>query len=249
MAQHGSEHLTTIQLSAYLDRELPADELALCTAHLGHCQTCQAALADVRLTARLLRGLPEVEVPRSFVLSASMVGMSPTPVARSRSGGMLVMVRRVARPLSALAALVGVILLLLGAATGLLVVNRSAFPTTAPASNASSSLEAEATAESTASHIAIPSPSLATGLFSPTAQQTARAATTGVAFATATPVARSSTGSGPNNMPPASTSTSGPPTLFDPGQPVGQAVLGALLLIVGLLGLFVTRQRRPLARR
>ncbi len=236
MAQHGNEHLTTIQLSAYLDRELPADELAACSTHLASCQVCQAALADLRLTASLLRRLPEVEVPRSFVLSAEVALLPLAPA--SRPGGVLLLLRKAARPFSALAAIVGVLLILLGAISGVLPAGTYPSTTAAPAASGNSALQA--TADSAAGHVAIPSPSLASGLFSPTAQETARPATTGAPLSTATPVSTSSAGGISNAEPPA---LNGPPAIVDPAQPAGRAALGTLLLILGLAGLFFTRQQ------
>lgn len=63
-------HLTTEQISAMLDQQLTSEDLAACSAHLSGCDQCQSALDDLRQTVRLLRSLPQIEVPRSFTLSA-----------------------------------------------------------------------------------------------------------------------------------------------------------------------------------
>ena len=116
MVQHNNAHLTIAQLSAYVDKELAPEELALCEAHIQICQPCQAALADLRLTSTLLNGMPMVEVPRSFTLPTNMIVLPETPAASKaqtrqpeRLGRVL---RRTLRTLSTVAAVLGLKLLL-----------------------------------------------------------------------------------------------------------------------------------------
>lgn len=73
MAQEQNQHLTTEQLSALLDTQLPAQEQARAEAHLRTCQQCQAMLNDLRHTVALLHALPPPVLPRSFVLSPEML--------------------------------------------------------------------------------------------------------------------------------------------------------------------------------
>ncbi len=63
-----SSHLTTEQLSAFLDQQLPTEEQALCQAHLTTCDSCQQQLAQLQQTVFLMRALPRAPLPRSFVL-------------------------------------------------------------------------------------------------------------------------------------------------------------------------------------
>ena len=63
------QHLTTEQLSAFFDKQLSPEEQAACSAHLVDCEQCQYALDNLQLTVNLLRSLPQLEVPRSFALS------------------------------------------------------------------------------------------------------------------------------------------------------------------------------------
>lgn len=63
-----SSHLTTEQLSAFLDQQLPTEEEALCQAHLTTCDSCQQQLAQLQQTVFLMRALPRAPLPRSFVL-------------------------------------------------------------------------------------------------------------------------------------------------------------------------------------
>jgi hypothetical protein len=67
MPQHTS-HLTTEQLSAFLDQQLSAQEQSTCQAHLNTCQHCQQRLTELEQTVLLVRALPQVSLPRSFVL-------------------------------------------------------------------------------------------------------------------------------------------------------------------------------------
>lgn len=55
-------------LSEYLDGSLGARERAWVDAHLATCAGCQQELESLRLTVQLLRALPQVAVPRSFVV-------------------------------------------------------------------------------------------------------------------------------------------------------------------------------------
>ena len=64
------QHLTTEQLSAFLDQQLTPEEQASCSAHLQDCKPCQSVLGDLQQTVNLLRSLPQLEVPRSFALPA-----------------------------------------------------------------------------------------------------------------------------------------------------------------------------------
>ncbi len=72
MAKHDERHLTTEQLSAYIDKQLSAQELAACEAHLQTCPQCQQELTGLRQTVALLRALPQPALPRSFTLPAGV---------------------------------------------------------------------------------------------------------------------------------------------------------------------------------
>ena len=66
-------------LSSYLDGEVSPDERILTERHLAHCQECARSLANLEATVWLLKGLPSVSPPRSFVLSPA-----PSPDSLSR---------------------------------------------------------------------------------------------------------------------------------------------------------------------
>ena len=73
-----NRHLTTEQLSAYLDDELSTEEQARCEAHLHTCKRCQQALVVLRETATLLHALPQPSLPRSFLLTENMLTSAPS---------------------------------------------------------------------------------------------------------------------------------------------------------------------------
>ncbi len=68
---------TRPRLSEYLDGALGPDDRARVRAHLAGCAACQAELDSLSLTVELLHRLPQVRVPRSFVLEAPL----PRPAA------------------------------------------------------------------------------------------------------------------------------------------------------------------------
>ena len=66
-------HLTTEQLSAFLDQQLSEQEQARGQVHLDTCEDCRRELTGLRQTVTLLRALPPAELPRSFVLPVESV--------------------------------------------------------------------------------------------------------------------------------------------------------------------------------
>lgn len=236
MAQYNNGHLTTAQLSAYVDRELTRDESARCAAHLQICPECQAVLADLRLTSTLLRKMPQVVVPRSFILPLNMSVLPATPAiperetprplqpARSQSA-----LKRSLRVLSTLAAVIGLIFLLVGAFTSLPQVRLTTL------NRASSSVPRTAPSAAT--------PSLAGVHASPRATEQTAANATARAHQ-ASPVERTPTASSTRSAPQPSEQQFSLPPALDLGQPEGRLSIGAALLLLGLLGFLLTRPRR-----
>jgi anti-sigma factor RsiW len=121
-----NEHLTTEQLSAFLDGEVSAQERTQWDMHLKTCQQCQRELASLRQTVALLRALPQPALPRSFVLSADVAGpiappalagtrRTPTPIRPAEQPRQRTPYLRVAfRTLSAIAAVIGIVFFLSG---------------------------------------------------------------------------------------------------------------------------------------
>ncbi|MBO0794076.1 MAG: hypothetical protein J2P36_24435, partial [Ktedonobacteraceae bacterium] len=69
-------HLTTEQLSAFLDEQ--AEEQASLEEHLKSCAQCQLRLADLRQTVAFLHALPQPQASRSFLLPED------TPIHQAR---------------------------------------------------------------------------------------------------------------------------------------------------------------------
>ncbi|MEO7020124.1 MAG: zf-HC2 domain-containing protein [Ktedonobacteraceae bacterium] len=233
MAQHNNEHLTMTQLSAYLDQELASGELALCTAHLHTCQPCQATLADLRLTSTLLHEMPQVEVPRSFVLPVNLVMLPTTPASeeqymRPASRGQYI-VKRSLRALSTIAAVIGLVFILAGALATVSHSSNSASTMMAPAQNV-----AHTAAQGSSTPRATPNRPAEQPSLTRTPAQTPTPQATPSNSPTKTPASLTNTG---DNPPP-----SGLQSALDPSQPVGRLSIGLILLLLGILGILGTRR-------
>jgi anti-sigma factor RsiW len=62
MSIHRIQH----DLSAYLDGELPPEEMADVRRHVAQCQACQDELEELRSTKKLLSRLAQPELPPDF---------------------------------------------------------------------------------------------------------------------------------------------------------------------------------------
>lgn len=257
MAQEQNQHLTTEQLSALLDKQLPAQEQTRCEAHLRACQQCQALLNDLRHTVALLHALPQPTLPRSFVLSPEMQrAAAPTeePVApvpltiqleerrhqrqreqrgahlQSRSQLRRYILPRTLRTMSTLVAVLGLLFVL------------SAIPFhpggASSASNGSTNAPASSTSGGVVSSLT-PSPQKAGSApdTTPGTRKTPQVAQR----PTPTPVL-----TGPHQP----ATSSGPPALaqvfsvLNPTAAGGRAIDGLLLLILAFVGLLLARKWR-----
>ncbi len=239
------EHLTTEQLSAFLDKQLTPQEQAFFDAHLQSCQRCQHVLAELRGTVALLRAMPEPPLPRSFTLPA---GLSQTPVARPQPLPPLPMqqrrvpryiLQRTVRAVSTLAAVIAVLFILSsllpllsfhgGGATAGSTVPQTASNSGGTTHNTSQPNPTQAAQTPHAT------PNMAS-------HQTGTPAKSPVA-ATPTPAPTTTSSSDQYTrtvVPPSST----PPPFLDISQPAGRLLLGALLLLLGIAGLIATRRVR-----
>jgi predicted anti-sigma-YlaC factor YlaD len=215
VAQYSNEHLTTTQISAYLDKELAGDELSLCSAHLQSCQSCQDLLTDFRLTSSLLRGMPQVNVPRSFVLPLNIAVLPrtpeevtlPQPARRTGQGQHLL--GRSLRVLSTLVAVLGLLFILSGAISSL-------------------------------AHGSVNSGSVSsTGVAYPSSAPNTPIQSSQQILPTSTPASIATVPGQINQM-----FSSTPPALLDPAQPLGRLVIGSLLFLLGILGVVLTRRFR-----
>jgi anti-sigma factor RsiW len=123
------QHLTTEQLSTYLDEQLSAAERGGADEHLATCKQCQQVLTELRETVVLLHALPQPALPRSFVLP------SETSIADKSAAGSEAAYRRrpayiwtMLRAISALAAVFGLVMLLSGLLTPTVQLSTSVTP-------------------------------------------------------------------------------------------------------------------------
>ncbi len=119
------QHLTTARLSALIDGQLSPEEQRQSEAHLQSCAVCQQQLAELRQTVALLHALPQPPLPRSFVLptvepartSAQSIRpirpVAPIAPLPRRTGWPTYMTGAI-RVASTLAALIGIVFLLSG---------------------------------------------------------------------------------------------------------------------------------------
>ena len=241
MAQEQNEHLTIEQLSAFLDRQLSSQELAECDTHVQHCHQCQGLLADLRLTTGLLRGLPPPELPRSFVLPTPIAEERPvrlvTPMTRREGGSRQNYLRRAVRVMSTIAAVVGLFFILSGLFTTLLTLPHggASVATSAPApSHAASGGSPMRTAEAMAPGFSSSRRTTNGAFNNDQAAVTPRVpAPTPVTTGTAAPNTVLSNG-GPQQAQPAQP---GPTISSLPG-------VGVILLVLGVLGVALTRRRK-----
>jgi len=241
VAQLHDEHLTIEQLSAAFDKQLSPQEQAVFDAHISSCQQCQNILADLRLTGVLLHGLPEEEVPRSFVLPSSISILpdrtirqdtSFTPVQRQHT--QISMLRRSIRVVSTLAAVLALFFIISGM---LPLIYPGGGSSTSTASSNSSSGEASTV------HPAVSTP----GVHQPnsvlppvgSAATTPPTETTHSLTPTGTTTTKSSSDHTANN----GQSLTVPPAI-DLSQPVVRLGIGVLVLAVSIIGLIATRRRR-----
>jgi hypothetical protein len=68
-----TDHIRAEELfSAYIDQRVTADEQAFVDRHVATCAACRAQLQATRSMVAVLKAMPAVKAPRSFVLPKSM---------------------------------------------------------------------------------------------------------------------------------------------------------------------------------
>jgi len=243
VAQQHSGHLTIEQLSALLDKEIPAQEWADCHAHLRTCQLCQGMLVDLRQTSTLLRALPQPELPRLFVLPANITSIpghfshteaSATPITRSRRNTWQVYLQRSTRIISTIAAVLGIILVMSGFLATL------SFPHGGASTAASAPLPSSGQSNSGPAPLApAQTPNADTAQSARTNQkgQTLQHAPTEGEPTRSVLYTKQSENQG-KNVPP----------VLDLSTVAGREGAGALLLILGILGVVLTRRRQFVSR-
>ena len=232
-------HLTTEQLSAYLDRQLSPAEQAACKAHIESCQQCQGALAGLRQTVALLRSLPQPSVPRSFALPTGVTYLQE-PAARQVEPAhprrrWPNFVRRSLRAMSTIAAVIGFIFLLSGVLPVLLHGGGATTSATmAPSSGNTTQPQLVATnnAATTTGPAKPATNDKNTPGRSPNPEKTP-------AGATASPAVQ-------NHQKNNQTASQAPPAppIIDLNDPLARQGVGFTLLILGIVGVIVTRRWR-----
>jgi anti-sigma factor RsiW len=241
VAQLHDKHLTTEQLSAFFDRQLSSEEQAVFDAHMSTCQQCQNNLADLRLTVALLRAMPEEQVPRSFVLPGALAPVPArtirqdttiTPIAGKQHARFNTL-RRSVRVVSALAAVLALLIIVSGLFPSLHYGANESATTAAPVSSSGSA---------NTTHAPVQTPNVQ----KPTDVQSNARTVTPSPVASQTP--------GPTGTATTKASTVAPndqsPTVLpaiDFSQPVVRLSLGVLLLALSIIVLVVTRRRRSSA--
>ena len=249
MAYQNDKHLTTEQLSAFLDDQLSPGERLDCQAHLSICQQCQARLADLRRTVVLLHALPQARLPRSFVLPASTMPASEHPVhpvrqvaTVSESGGLITpirrdqrrghpILRRSMRVISTIAAVIGFLLIMSGFLANVHFEG---------AINASAPNPASSSSSFTSNHNAVtpsgaPRSNQSGGVSSPT--KSAAGPGTPAPQQVQTPIESVRSAPTPTQV---QNQNAQLPAAIDLSTPEGHYGLGFILLVIGILGLIVT---------
>ncbi|MHB8595894.1 MAG: anti-sigma factor family protein [Ktedonobacteraceae bacterium] len=243
MAQHDNRHLTTEQLSDLLDKQLSPQEQAEYNAHLQTCQHCQKTLADLKQTVALLHALPQPALPHSFVLPVSQT--APTPMAHTQEqrrrhihpittttrrtrihrGGSFA--RQSVRVLSTLAAVIGIVFFI----SGFLASIQHGSSTTASTGSSAGTTNGSATSKPQIHSVGTPqtqaSPAMVhtPSITAPKQKQTPTS--------TATPQNRNQTHQNSARSP-----------AIDLNSPQVHLGLGTILLLIGILGVVLTRKRR-----
>lgn len=263
MPKHLS-HLTTEQLSAFLDQQLSAQEQSLCQTHLTVCDSCQQQLAELQQTVLLVRALPQVPLPRSFVLpiestihNTAVAGQEASPPSTARLAHQRIVilpryVHTTMRVTSALVAVLGLFFIFSGLLTivspntitsqkpnSFLVSQKIHVPYSSPTTK-----QAQPFAGSAASSANAPQPQQSVGASAPSSNVSPPQAL----VEGATPVSNAFQPE-PQAAPAANAQTSGSlpstpqqqPTIsfFDLGTPEGHLSLGLLLLIAGIVSIIV----------
>lgn len=226
------QHLTIARLSAFIDGQLSPEEQAQSETHLHDCAVCQQQLTELRQTIALLHALPQLKLPRSFTLPTAEPAIAPhaTPIARPfmpmtprpRRNGWPTYVNGAVRVASTLAALLGIIFLLSGLFGTVIHLGGGV---TTSGSGTTTSHAPSTTAPQNVPHVA----------------GTAYERTT----PTSTPTPAQSVSSPDKNE--HKTTQQNPLhsflTLFDVSMAGNRAILGVILLVLGIIGFIVVTRR------
>ncbi len=234
MAKHENRHLTTEQLSAYIDKQLSAQEQAICKLHLQICELCQSNLVTLQQTVALLKALPEPALPRSFVLPARAAylqeqpAQQQTPVMPTSSTKRRVWpsyLQRSLRAASIIAAVIGLVFLLSGVLPTLHISGGTTV-TTSSGSEASSNSRPAASPNVTSTNVHSDN-----GVHTPAALvRNTKPTTTAYTPTITTPGTHHEVALAP--------------PLFALNTDMGREEIGWLSIALGIVGVLLTRKRR-----
>ncbi len=251
-------HLTIEQLSAFLDRQLSRQEQAECDIHLQRCQQCQSLLAELRQAVSILHALPQPELPRSFVLPARTLSVaedleprmaSITPITRGRRRPWQTYLLRSTRVISTIAAVLGILFIMSSFLTALVNLPHGGATSTAsaPVFSSTQSQSSMPPASAQSSNAAGPGRNTLNPIRNPRGTSTSNQAETNAptpvptAVNTIIPTPRSAPSN--SNGQQGYAQTQSVPPILDLSMPGGRAGVGFILLILGVLGAFLTRRR------
>lgn len=232
------QHLTTEQLSAFIDKQLSVEEQGHVDEHLKQCEQCQLWLQELRQTVMLVHALPQPQLPRSFALPADVL-VAPLPIQTAHASHVtatrrtrLSRVRTAISVVSTLAAVVGIVFLLSGFLSFSRMAASSATATSGSASSSSSTSSGVSSQAPQVKQAGTPRP-ISTAMSTSISQATASFALQ------ATATAQSKDQPGPAQNAPSSTTP--PVSPFDLSQPFGLITIGMILLILGCVGFIYLR--------
>jgi len=228
------QHLTTARLSALIDGQLSPEEQAQSETHLHDCAVCQQQLAELRQTVSLLHALPQPELPRSFTLPTTEPALAPRvprtarPLAPVTSlphrNGWPAYVTSAVRYASTLAAVIGIAFLLSGLFGTVIQLGGSGHTTSTDGASTPSDNKSSTTLPQNVPHVVgteyrgmTPSPTPAT-----------KQAATGSDKSRHTPVQQNPLQS--------------LLTLFDVSMGGTRAIIGIVLLVLGIIGFIMVRR-------
>ncbi len=241
-----NRHLTTEELSAFLDRRLSPTEQEAYKAHLESCQQCQRALASLQQTVALLRAMPQPAAPRSFTLAPGVTYLQepavrpvePTKPATRRRWNYYA--QRSLRALSTIAAVIGFIFLLSGilpllihGGAGMTTSTNSASPSESNSKMQATHSTATLNPEQQATANAVKPASTPGAPSTPGTPHTSQPGST-PAVAVKTPLAQHSNDTQKQIQ---------APPIIDLNIPLVRQELGLTLLIIGIIGVLITRRR------
>jgi hypothetical protein len=234
------QHPTIEQLSAYLDGQLSSQELSTWDTHLNTCQECQQTLAELRETVALLHALPQPALPRSFILPVDSVAPRPAPIqpltpiplhAVPRRRAWSFYMQGMVRTVSTIAAILGIVFLL----SGLIGIG--------PARGGGASTGGSAQSQ------AAPASGQQNGALTPSIYGQHKSPTPGTSGRTPAAASGDHPHETPTKPPALPFAQTNPPNagqflihLFDMSTPGGRALLGGLLLVIGLAGFVFFRR-------